>query len=317
MKQKALDYRIKHKLIIIIFIIFNALNAFTVANFLGNGEIQQEVLDDLFPSADEVDSGPNSETQAQNQIITVDQTENDDNNTGQNVDNTNITPGFIIPVLDDFIDTFIPGLSTETEDTNTNIGFIEIDNSDTTLPFNSNVPIQPNLGTSGGGGGGGGGIVLPPVITDCTPTQTVTQNINISCYQGRRTYNTHLITLENTNTTNSCDLELELDSSSGPGVTNNFSAGNADIFFIVSNVPNSDIDLHLLPAPQEIGTWVQWENNPFQVELLGPLVNTPSPIETYTIPPNSSRNLGLVIDCGVDTIVSETATIKLKSTFKD
>jgi hypothetical protein len=314
LKQKALDYRTKHKLIIIIFIIFNALNAFTVANFLGNAGIQQEILDDLFPSADEVEAGPNSETQDENQNITIDEINNNDNN-GRNGDNTNITPGFIIPILDDFIDTFIPGLSTETEDTNTNVGFIEIDNSDTTLPFNSNVPNQPNLGTSGEGGGGGG--ILPPVITDCTPTQVVTQNINISCYQGRRTYNTHLITIENTNTTNSCELELELDSSSGPAVTSNFTAGNADIFFIVSTVPNADINLSLLPAPQEIGTWAQWENSPFQVELMGPLVNTPSISETYTIPPNSSRNLGLVMDCGVDTIVSETATIKLKSTFKD
>lgn len=298
-KNKKRTHSLRNLFIIFIFIIFNSLNALTVVNFLpyicisGPAICQVEDLIIFQSPPEELDQTETPFIEDQNIF-------------------TSFFPSINVPnIPSGLIDNFIPNLSTITEETteatvlfiNEQINpFIAYLNSEPSPGGSRSTPNQP---------------VTPPVITDCSPTQDIVQNIQLSCYKGRRTYNTHLITLENTNTTQTCQLDLSLDSSSGPAVVSNLTTGNADIFFIVSTVENSLINLDLLPAPELIGSWAQWHNNPLQIELIGNAFNTPTPLQTFSVPPNSSRNLGVVMDCGVDTIVGETATIKLRSTFKD
>lgn len=174
----------------------------------------------------------------------------------------------------------------------------------------------PTTGTTSGEGGGGGP-VTPPVLTDCSTNQTVSQNIILKCYSGRRTYNTMLLSLENTNPTTSCQAEVFLNNTSGPALIDNFTSGNADFFLTLSTVSPANITLNNLPAPEKIGTWTEWNNNPLQVELVNGTLQSSNITQTYTIPPNQTRNLGLVVDCGTDTLSGETGTIKIQTNFFD
>jgi hypothetical protein len=154
-------------------------------------------------------------------------------------------------------------------------------------------------------------------INDCTPTQILNQNINIYCSQGYRRYNTSLLTFNNTNPSQSCKLNLQLNNSNGPAITNNFTTGNADLYFIVSSVQPSDLTFDLLPAPEAIGSWTQWQNQTLQLELVNGNLQPANTSQTFTIPPNSQRNLGLIVDCGSDTQIGENAIIKLQSTYSN
>lgn len=299
MKQKQKNNQLKLIVSIFLFTIFNSLNALTVINFIP-GICQITGLS----------------CQVNDLIIFGSPEEITPSNTKANQPADNSLPTFIqnlIPALPKQItDNFIPNLSTITESTTQmSLSFMK------SKP-NSFISYLQSKPTTGGSRSPESPYTPPPVvITDCTPTQTITQNITLSCYKGRRNYNTQLLTIENPDTTKSCTFELSLDDSAGPPIINNLTTGNADIFFTVSTVENTTIDLNLLPAPEKIGTWTQWNNNPLQIELVGSSILTPTTTQDFIIPQNSSRNLGVIIDCGLDTITSETATIKLKSTFKD
>lgn len=226
-----------------------------------------------------------------------------------NIDNQSSPPETALPSPEE------PSVPTQPTPTPNIITEIETE-SQTVFEQILEIIQGPKTGGSGGQTSSGGG-GTPPVITDCTTTQNAFTTLNLSCYQGRRTYNTHLLTLENLNPTTSCQVEIALNNTPTPALVNNFTTGNADFYFILSSIEPNLLSLVNLPAPEKIGTWTEWHNSTLQVELVNGNLQAANLNQSFTIPPNQSRNLGLITDCGTDTINSESATIRIKTSFFD
>jgi hypothetical protein len=154
----------------------------------------------------------------------------------------------------------------------------------------------------------------PPVTIDCSTSQDININLNLSCHQNHRTYTTNILTVENTESY-SCNFTIKVDSSSGPPVSNNFSTGDADFILAFTTVDPSS--LTTLPEPKTINNWTEWEQSPIQFEIINGSFQTSSDTETYTIPGNSTRALSLVSDCGSNIIQNENIIIKLNSSFSE
>lgn len=154
----------------------------------------------------------------------------------------------------------------------------------------------------------------PPPQVDCSTSQDININLNLSCHKNHRTYTTNILIVEN-NQSHSCNFTIEVDSTSGSSISNNFSSGDADFMLAFTKVnPN---DLTTLPEPKTINSWTEWEQSPLQFEIVNGNFQSASPSATYTIPSNSVRSLSLISDCGTDIIQNENIVIKLKSNFND
>jgi precorrin-2 methylase len=142
------------------------------------------------------------------------------------------------------------------------------------------------------------------------------EQISFSCFQGDRTYYTEVIKLQNTTTSETwkVDLDLESDVVGQAAITDTFTTGNADIWLFTSEVNSTLVTER--PNPTNYGSLAQWHDSAtqkaIQLEVVaGVLQSASSKTADITIPAGESRTLALVVDCGADMVVGEAGTFRV------
>lgn len=145
------------------------------------------------------------------------------------------------------------------------------------------------------------------------------EEITFTCFAGDRTYYTDVIQLDNTTASEDWDVTLtvEDDFAGNTAVSDNFTAGDADIWLFTSEVDSTGGAVTELPNPGNYGSLTQWydsasPNGAIQLEVVAGAMSVAQNITgPFTIPAGEQRQLALVVDCGSNMVDGETGTFRV------
>lgn len=152
------------------------------------------------------------------------------------------------------------------------------------------------------------------------------EEITFTCFLGDRTYYTDVLQLVNTTGTEDWDVTLtvESDLAGNPATSDNFSAGDADIYLFTSQIDSTGSAVTERPNPANYNSLAEWIDNSnanltdgdtqeaIQLEVVsGTLSVAQASTGAFTIGGGEQRQIALVVDCGSNMVDTEDGTFRL------
>ena len=162
--------------------------------------------------------------------------------------------------------------------------------------------------------------VTPPTPIDPGDFEVTYVDVDITCYPGRRTIIQDFLSMDNPagNGNVFATTTIEANGSGDPAIEDNFTVGDADIWFFTTSVDSTS--LSEIPATSNYGSLANWYDGDatdggiqaMQVELsAGTLSVVQDKTGPYTIPEGEQRKLTIIADCGTNMNVGETSIIRV------